>query len=334
MEKLLTISVAAYNVERYIEELLDSLNLEECSKYLEVLIVDDNGSDSTLKKAKKYADKYPDTIKLVHKENGGWGSTVNYSIKNASGKYFRLLDGDDLFEKNNVKKFCELLKSIDSDVVYTPYVRFDDETKKVLKTFKTDNNIQLNKSIDLQQCISCSTLAMHAVTFRTSILRDNNISITEKCFYTDTEYLIKGLLFSKTLFATDIFIYRYRVGRSGQSVDINGLKKHYKDNIKVIKSMLLFFEAFKLDEGNDELIKKYIDSAITFAYNTLIKVKAVEDLKILDDLLVQYEGFSYNEKCIKSLRKKNYRNINRWSRKLIFIEKLHYFIRKIVKIYD
>ena len=108
MEKILTVSIAAYNVETFIEEALDSFLVPEIMNKIEVLVINDGGTDQTMEKAKKYADQYPDTFKLVYKENGGWGSTVNYGIKHATGKYFKLLDGDDYFEKDNLIAFIEL----------------------------------------------------------------------------------------------------------------------------------------------------------------------------------------------------------------------------------
>ena len=85
-EKLLTISVAAYNVEDYLDQALESLADPAYVNRLEVFVVDDGGSDQSLLIAKSYEEKYPDTFHAIHKENGGYGSTVNYSIAHATGE--------------------------------------------------------------------------------------------------------------------------------------------------------------------------------------------------------------------------------------------------------
>ena len=95
MDKILTVSVAAYNVEKFIRNTLDSCIAEEIMTDLEVLVVDDGATDATAEIVREYEDKYPQTFRLIHKENGGYGTTVNRSMQEASGKYFRLLDGDD-----------------------------------------------------------------------------------------------------------------------------------------------------------------------------------------------------------------------------------------------
>ena len=121
-EKILTVSIAAYNVEKYIDQTLKSLVVPEIMDKLEVLVIDDGGKDSTVDIVERYVDQYPDTFKLIRKENGGWGSTVNCGLKNATGKYFKLLDGDDYFSE--LARFIDVLQQTDADLVYTPYVIF------------------------------------------------------------------------------------------------------------------------------------------------------------------------------------------------------------------
>ena len=84
--KLLTISIAAYNVEAFIEQALSSVCVPEIIDRLEIFVVDDGGTDGTLDIARRFAERYPASVFLVHKENGGYGSTVNYSLAHATGK--------------------------------------------------------------------------------------------------------------------------------------------------------------------------------------------------------------------------------------------------------
>ena len=119
--KILTISIAAYNVEQYIRQALNSIIDESVIDELEVFVVDDGGTDQTLEIAKEYAEKYPQSIIPVHKENGGYGTTVNYSIARATGKYFKLLDGDDWFDTEALCRLVKALRETDADIIYSPY---------------------------------------------------------------------------------------------------------------------------------------------------------------------------------------------------------------------
>ena len=68
-----------------------------------------------------YRGKHP-IIKIIDKENGGHGSTINKGIEIATGKYFRLMDGDDYYITENLDKLLEKLKDEDSDIVLTNYI--------------------------------------------------------------------------------------------------------------------------------------------------------------------------------------------------------------------
>ena len=64
----------------------------------EIIIVDDGSSDGTAKIADEYAAAYPTIVKAIHQENGGHGEAVNAGLRNATGRYYKVVDSDDWFE--------------------------------------------------------------------------------------------------------------------------------------------------------------------------------------------------------------------------------------------
>ena len=119
MEKILTISIAAYNVSAYIKECLDSLVKCSYLDALDIVVVDDGSHDNTVEIVQKYVSKYPDSIRLERKENGGHGSTINRAVSVAKGKYFKVLDGDEWVDAVELEKLVEVLRKISSDLVLT-----------------------------------------------------------------------------------------------------------------------------------------------------------------------------------------------------------------------
>ena len=113
--KVLTIIVPVYNTEKYIKRCLDSLDNKETNPKVEVLIVSDGSKDNSIKIAKEYEKKEPNTFKVIEKENGGHGSTINKGLELATGKYFRVLDSDDWVDNKN---FIEYVKDLET-VSYT-----------------------------------------------------------------------------------------------------------------------------------------------------------------------------------------------------------------------
>ncbi len=68
-DKILTITIPSYNVEAYLEDCLESFVNSEVMDDIEVLIVNDGSSDRTEEIARRYESKYPNTYRLINKEN-------------------------------------------------------------------------------------------------------------------------------------------------------------------------------------------------------------------------------------------------------------------------
>ena len=128
MSKILTVTIPSYNTEKYIDECLPYLIDERIISDIEILIVSDGSIDNTVSVAQKWADKYPDSIRVIDKENGGHGSTINRGILEATGKYFKVVDGDDWVVTENFVKLIEFLKGVDVDLINNPYFEHDEET--------------------------------------------------------------------------------------------------------------------------------------------------------------------------------------------------------------
>ena len=123
-EILLTIVIPAYNAEKTIVRALDSV-VNCCSLCrVEVIIVNDGSTDKTQRICRKYieANKSEGTLfKLINQNNAGHGSAINYAIKHAKGKYLRVLDADDYFDRCHYKGYLQFLMKNDSDLLCSDY---------------------------------------------------------------------------------------------------------------------------------------------------------------------------------------------------------------------
>ena len=120
-KKLLTVSVAAYNAEKTLGETLSSLAaVSDLMDLMDVIIVDDGSEDGTGKIADSFASRFPDSVRVVCKSNGGYGSTVNTAVGIAEGRYFKLLDADDSFDGEGLRTLLKYLRTTDADLVVTP----------------------------------------------------------------------------------------------------------------------------------------------------------------------------------------------------------------------
>ena len=109
--KYLTITIPSYNSEQYLERCLDSLILPRgWMEHIEIIVVNDGSTDRTGEIADDYVRRFPDTVRVVHKENGGHGSGVNAGLALATGRYFKVLDSDDWFDEHAYRELAEKLE--------------------------------------------------------------------------------------------------------------------------------------------------------------------------------------------------------------------------------
>lgn len=243
MEKVLSVVVPAYNVERYLEQCLQSFEVPEILSQIEVLIINDGSRDSTPDIAKRYCDKYPHTYFLYNKENGGHGSGINYGIKHATGKYFKVVDGDDWLNTKELPMFVNMLEKSDADIVATDFLCIQDETKEILqKKYCTRVKNLYGKLCNLSDGEVTEVIKMHAFTIRTKILQKHNIVMDEHCYYVDCEYITYPILYAETVYFYNKFIYMYRLGRNGQSMDIKSMQRNRSQHMHVLTSLLSFYK--------------------------------------------------------------------------------------------
>ena len=264
-KKILTISIAAYNVERYLRETLQSLISNELFSDVEIIIVDDGSRDKTAEIGREYEEQYPDYIRLVSKNNGGHGSTLNTGISLAQGKYYRFLDGDDWVDTVALIKAVNYLKESDSDLVCFNYSTVNEETgQKVLH--KVDDVIY-GKEYSMDQPGSLQFLATQHLFVKTEVFKNNNIRIDENCFYVDMEYSLLAVLFSSTITYYDEDVYQYRIGLATQSMSKAGLIKNYKHRIRVVNCLAA---AYRKANGVKKVAEEYVSSLVAENVNNVI----------------------------------------------------------------
>lgn len=293
-KKILTVSIAAFNVEAYIKEALEPFCQDGVADKVQVFVIDDDGKDGTMKIAEEFRNRYPQTFELIHKENGGWGSTLNVAFELAEGKYFKQLDGDDYFDEKNLKTYVEMLEKIDADIVYTPYVIFDNRTNEILKQCTIENLEEgLSDLLDFQKKYN-TLLTMHSLTVRTEVLRQNSIAITEHCFYTDNEFVFKTIAGASSVYVLNNVIYHYRMGQSGQSVSLESIKKHYKEFEKITSVMIAIYNS-RHYLPKKELLSSYLINMIEGQYIIYFNLGMYTSAKKFDSIVKKDVPELYNK---------------------------------------
>lgn len=325
MEKVITITIPSYNVEEFLENTLDSFLIESILQDIEVLIVDDGSKDGTAAIAKRYEAQYPDSFRLISKENGGHGSTINVGIREARGKYFKVVDGDDWVDKDGFTTLVNALKTCDSDFVFTNYYEYYEdvaETKPV-----SFDILETNREYAFPEVCEKKLLPMHALVIKTSILKDNHIRLDEKCFYVDVEYVLFPVPFVKTVTFFDCYVYMYRLALDTQSVSIKGFQKHKDDHVRVCLHLLEFARDYKKQPDAVPQYVNYIEKRVAEIVRTQSTI---------------YSSFPWNDKSViaefkdfdakaKAANPDVYVRSGQISKKLMLLRKTNFKFYKLIQ---
>lgn len=261
MSKILTVSVAAYNVEQFLENTLTTLADPRYVDKLEVFVVDDGGKDGSLDIARRFEERFPDTFHAVHKENGGYGSTVNYSIAHATGKYFKLLDGDDWMSTNGLAYLIKRLEQCEDDVIITDFFIGPSESDlKVMNTRRADNT-----TIDVRAYDTDFPHGHWALCYKTEVLKRSGVVLPEHMLYTDQYYSTVPFAYASGIRFINTPVYCYRYGREEQSTSRNSRIKHAEEMLSICGDLMQFYKEHA--ESNN----KYLFSRVVRYYIVAVR---------------------------------------------------------------
>jgi glycosyltransferase involved in cell wall biosynthesis len=235
MQKLLSIIIPTYNMENYLEACLDSLLTDNMS-LIEVLVINDGSQDSSYDIAKRYGDKYPETFVIIDKGNGNYGSCVNVGLRRATGKYIKVLDADDCFNTRVFEAYLNAIKECDTDMVISDYVKVYPELETIVSC-----DIPEKKILDFRDLCKDNNiwnLWMHNVAYKRELLLGIDYKQTEGISYTDQEWIFSPFTAVKTAIYFKLPLYRYTLGREGQTMSSAFSDKHFRDNIVCTCNMI------------------------------------------------------------------------------------------------
>ena len=218
--KLLTLAIASYNMEAFLDQCLESVTSFDIPDSLEVLVVNDGSNDRTSNIAHVYQKLRPDIVKVIDKKNGHYGSCINEALSVATGKYFRPLDADDWVNTNNLIQLINKLSICTADLVITEICVYKNNGKENLTIPKKIEAEKLYdaKSFDVDKNKCTSLFAMHGMTYRTQLLKNIELHLHTGIHYTDTEYILLPLDHIDNLIFYKLNVYQYNMRREGQSI--------------------------------------------------------------------------------------------------------------------
>ena len=127
MDKLVSIIVPVYNVEKFLDKCIESI-IKQTYKNIEILCINDGSTDGCSDILDKWGNK-DERVKVIHKENGGLISVRRLGAKTANGEYLAFIDSDDYVKEDMIELLLKSALEAKSDIAVAGFETVDENGK-------------------------------------------------------------------------------------------------------------------------------------------------------------------------------------------------------------
>ncbi len=256
----ISVIIPCYNQEKYISEAISSV-LAQTFDDIEIIIINDGSSDSSLNIIKDYTSKYPDKIRYIDQKNQGVISARNNAITQAKGEYIFPLDGDDKIAPDCLEKLHNAMINNKGDVIYCGGEYFDNKTGRLDDIAATKFNMCLSNRV----CVS-------ALYRKKDWEQYGGYDEIMKNGLEDWEFWLNFIEDNKHFYKVNepLFFYRILTSSRNQSISKSGGKKLIK--IMRNKHKKLFDWKFKIKLAFIKLCRFFYQKKITKSDKLCIKI--------------------------------------------------------------
>ncbi len=231
-----SIILPVYNSEKYLGATIKSV-LNQTYRNLEIIIIDDCSSDSSLNIIRKYAslDKRIKVIGLT--VNQGCAVARNIGLKEATGDYIAFIDSDDLWMPDKLEKQIAVLKNTDIGLIYTAYSMIDSQ-ERIIKRRCVKINVNVEELLKENNIIFSSVVCKHKVI--------GDFQFKKEWYHEDYVFLLTLQKNNIKFLGINDVLVNYRVHKRGRSFNkINSARYRWKIyrlflNLSLIDSLKYF----------------------------------------------------------------------------------------------
>jgi glycosyltransferase involved in cell wall biosynthesis len=203
---LFTVLIDSFNYGRYIEEAVRSvLEQDFPAQQVEILVVDDGSTDDTERRLERFGD----AIRYLKKPNGGQASAFNFGWPHARGEFIALLDADDVWLPNKLRRIDEAFLSLpDAGMAYHRLYEWTEDG-----TLATGGHFipVSGRVTDSRFSLLCYPMMQaSSLVFRRQALEDL-LPIPEVLRTQADAYLTALIIFISPVLAVDEYLAKYRI---------------------------------------------------------------------------------------------------------------------------
>lgn len=222
MEILVSVLIPVYNTEKYVKGCVVSVQ-NQTLKEIEILCLNDGSTDGSAKILDELAVR-DERVRVIHKENSGYGNTMNLGIRMARGKYIAIVESDDYIESDMLRELSSIAEKHQCDFVKSNYAFFwKDGNERIFEDVVLIPQRELyNTCLSKEEMrpLFRGYIANPTGIYRRNFLNENQIyhNETRGASYQDLGFFFQIMMKAKKGFLSDKSYYRYRQDNQNSSV--------------------------------------------------------------------------------------------------------------------
>lgn len=254
---LISVIIPVYNVEKYLEECVESV-LTQTYKNIEIILVDDGSTDSSGKICDSYALQNSN-VQVIHQLNAGLSDARTAGLKKAIGKYVYFLDSDDYIAAEALEKLCMIAENDSSDIVFFDAHSFLDESdEEIRQNYKRNNIYNAKNGIEIFEEMQKNGefhSSVPLMLIKKDLFLVNNLNFISDIYYEDMAFTFEALCLAKKVSQCPECLYFRRYRKNSIMTSKKNIK-YFDSTVILYKHLLQFVENNKLYEN--VAVKKYI----------------------------------------------------------------------------
>lgn len=208
-QNLVSIIVPVYNVEKYIDQCVESI-INQTYENIEILLINDGSTDNSYELCELWGKKDL-RIRIINKVNEGLAETRNLGVKEAKGNWIAFVDSDDWIDEKYIEEMLNKAIDENADLVVCAYYRIDENTG-VVEKFGNNSSIGISYSKEQELIYVKDGMPMQLCKKR--LIVDNGLE-QPNCKSQDFAIKLLMCVVADKFVTLDIPLYYYRKNRSG-----------------------------------------------------------------------------------------------------------------------
>lgn len=223
---LLSVIIPVHNVESYLQPCLESI-LTQSASDVEVIVVDDASTDSSLSVAERMTEEYPRLRTLSLPDNVGLGMARNAGIDAASGAYLMFVDGDDYVAQGSLAAICQSLRRTSPDVLVFDYARTypSGRIRQSRRSFLLTSSVTVTFTLADRPELLTLFMAVWNRVYRRRFVDDNRIRFPSG-YYEDLPWTYPAMFSANSIAILPRVCYYYRQRSHGNILKSVG-RRHF-----------------------------------------------------------------------------------------------------------